>query len=183
MNMFHTLSRALVPLALGLVCLSAAAQWQWLDKDGRKVFSDRAPPSDVPEKSILKRPGGAVRAAKPAEPVAAATADGAAAAVSAPVAAASVPKLSGVDKELADKKKLAEKQAADAESAKRKAEEERIAKAKAENCASAKQSKATLDSGTRIGRVNAKGEREFLDDAQRAAESKRAQSVIDASCK
>ena len=94
-----------------------------------------------------------------------------------------MPKLSGVDKELADKKKLAEKQAAESAAAKRKADEEGVAKAKAENCASAKQSKATLDSGVRIGRVNAKGEREYLDDAARAAETKRAQSVIDTSCK
>lgn len=182
MSMFHSIFRTLAPMALGLVCLSASAQWQWLDKDGRKVFSDRAPPSDVPDKSILKRPGNATRAAAPAV----ANADGTispAAAASAPEGAASAPKLSGVDKELVDKKKLAEKQAADAEATKRKTEEERVTKAKAENCASARQSKATLDSGVRIGRVNAKGEREYLDDAGRAAETKRAQGVIDTSCK
>jgi hypothetical protein len=32
------------------------AQWQWIDKDGRKVYSDRSPPSDIQEKNILKRP-------------------------------------------------------------------------------------------------------------------------------
>ena len=32
----------------------ALAQWQWIDKDGRKVFSDRPPPADVPESKILK---------------------------------------------------------------------------------------------------------------------------------
>ncbi len=171
-------------MALGLVCLSVSAQWQWLDKDGRKVFSDRAPSSDVPDKNILKRPGNTVKAATPAPPNAGTEGTSAAAtAASAPEGAASVPKLSGVDKELIDKKKLAEKQATEAAAAKRKADEDGVAKVKAENCASARQSKATLDAGTRIGRINAKGEREFLDDAGRAAETKRAQSVIDTNCK
>ncbi|MFX6884193.1 DUF4124 domain-containing protein, partial [Acinetobacter baumannii] len=45
--------------------MGAAAQWQWIDKDGRKVFSDRPPPQEIPEKNILKQPGG-TRAARPA---------------------------------------------------------------------------------------------------------------------
>ena len=51
--------------ALCLACmlpLLAQAQWQWIDKDGRKVFSDRAPPSDIPDKNILKQPGSRVAA-------------------------------------------------------------------------------------------------------------------------
>jgi hypothetical protein len=39
--------------------VTALAQWQWIDKDGRKVYSDRSPPSDIPEKNILKMPRGA----------------------------------------------------------------------------------------------------------------------------
>lgn len=175
----------LPPLLAVFACLtgvSAFAQWQWLDKDGRKVFSDRAPTADIPEKSILKRPGG--QAAKPAASIeAAANAEGAGpasvkTAASAPQVAASGLKLSGVDKELEQKKK----QAADAEAAKKKAEEEKITKAKIENCARAKQAKATLESGVRIGRTNAKGEREVLDDAGRADETKRVKAIMDASC-
>jgi hypothetical protein len=52
------LSHALLAALLSLHGVGAWAQWQWLDKDGRKVFSDRAPSPDVPEKNILKRPGG-----------------------------------------------------------------------------------------------------------------------------
>ena len=47
---------------LALACtlpLAAVAQWQWLDKDGRKVFSDKSPPPDIPAKNILKQPGAA----------------------------------------------------------------------------------------------------------------------------
>jgi hypothetical protein len=40
-----------------------------------------------------------------------------------------------------------------------------------------------MDSGMRIARVNAKGEREILDDNQRVAEQRRLQSVIDSDCK
>ena len=40
-----------------------------------------------------------------------------------------------------------------------------------------------LDSGIRIVRANAKGEREFMDDAIRAAETKRLEAVIASDCK
>lgn len=166
--------------SLCLVSLAASAQWQWTDKDGRKVFSDRAPPADILEKNILKRPAG-----RTTPPTAAATSlNGAApapaiAAASAPQGSASTPKLSGVEKELLEKKKKAE----EAELAKRKAEEERIVKAKIENCARAKQAKTSFNSGIRISRINEKGEREIMDDTSRAAEAKRIQSIIDSDCK
>jgi hypothetical protein len=150
------------------------AQWQWLDTDGRKVFSDRAPPPSVPDKAILKRPGGTrVVPALANQDNPNATAD-------APVQAASTaPKISGVDKDLADKKKKAEQE----EAAKRKAEEDKLAKAKAENCSRAKQAKANYDSGVRIAHVNKQGEREIIDDATRATESQRIQTVINSDCK
>lgn len=166
---------------MGAVCLmsmAASAQWQWTDKDGRKVYSDRAPPADVLDKNILKRPG-ARRTAAGMTDASTNTAVTAAVTASAPQGAASGLKLSGVDKELADKKKKAE----EAEVAKRKAEEERILKAKVENCARAKQAKASVDSGLRIARTTEKGEREVMDDAARATEAKRIQSIIEADCK
>ncbi|WP_421956855.1 hypothetical protein [Polaromonas sp.] len=98
---------------------------------------------------------------------------------SAALAKASAPKLSGKDADLEAKKKKAE---AD-EAAKKKAEEEKAAKAKSENCESAKRNVATLQSGVRIATVNSKGEREFFDDDKRAAETKRAQEIVDTSCK
>lgn len=161
--------------------MAASAQWQWTDKDGRKVYSDRAPPADVLEKNILKRPGvRGVAASTPNAPTTiAGTAPTAAAAASAPQTAASAPKLTGVDKELAEKKKKAE----EAEAATRKTEEERALKAKIENCARAKHAKTTFSSGLRVARINEKGEREIMDDAARAAETKRIQSVIDSDCK
>jgi hypothetical protein len=161
---------------LTLACALPAAgfaQWQWIDKDGRKVFSDQSPPADIPANKILKQPGGRAPA-----PDAATTAASAEAASPKP-AAAPAPKISGKDKELEEKKKQAE--AAEAE--KKKAESEKLAKARAENCERAKKAKASFDSGVRITQLNAKGEREFLDDKARASETKRLQGIIDSDCK
>jgi len=167
-------------LVLGCVValpLSVSAQWQWLDKNGKKVFSDQAPPPDVPEKNILRRVGPPPKARSTANPnVDAIPIETEAAAAP---KAADGPKPTGVDKELEEKTKKAE---AD-EKAKQAAEAAKLAKAKAENCSRARESKATMDSGMRIARVNAKGEREILDDNQRVAEQRRLQSVIDSDCK
>jgi hypothetical protein len=179
-------------VATSLWAGTAMAQWTWLDKDGRKVYSDKAPPAEILDKNIIKRPGGQIGAANTAadaaanakarvitDGVAADQAIAAASGASAPQAAASAPKLSSVDKELEKKKKEKE----DAEAAKRKEEEQRVTKAKIETCARAKTAKTTLDSGVRIGITNAKGEREVMEDAARAAEVKRVQGIIDSSCR
>jgi hypothetical protein len=166
-------------LVLGCVValpLSVSAQWQWLDKNGKKVFSDQAPPPDVPEKNILRRVGPPPKARSTANPnVDAIPVETEAAAPK----AADGPKPTGVDKELEERTKKAE---AD-EKAKQAAEAAKIAKAKADNCALARQGKATVDSGVRITRVNAQGEREIMDDTARAAEQKRLQTVINSDCK
>ena len=168
---------AVLFLALFGLSGAAIAQWQWLDKDGRKVFSDLAPSPDVMEKDIISRPK---FAAKPTTPAAK---DAAAGDSIAPVATPSIARTSSspgvLDKEVEAKKK----QAADAEASKRKAEEDRVAKAKAENCTRAKQAKMSFESGVRISRTNASGEREILDDTARAVELKQIQGVIDSDCK
>ncbi|HZY15274.1 MAG TPA: DUF4124 domain-containing protein, partial [Ramlibacter sp.] len=97
----------------------------------------------------------------------------------APAAAAPLlPKPSGQDKALEDKRKQLEA----AEAQKKKAQEERVAAARADNCSRAKSAKTTFDSGVRIARTNAQGEREFLDDQQRAAETERLQKIIARDC-
>ena len=157
--------RPLIVLAACLYALTASAQWQWLDKDGRKVFSDRPPPAHIPEKDILKRPrGGGSTVAAPAP---------APATPSAPAAP------SALDRALQDKRKQAE----DAEVAKRKTEEERNARIRAENCSRAQQAKASFDSGSRIARINEKGEREFMDEAGLALENQRLQASINENCR
>ena len=172
-------------LVFGTVCLFAAtaaqAQWQWIDQNNKKVFSDTAPPPDIPEKNILRRPGPAASSRVTFSPAPAAAPDAgaqAAAPATAPRPAGS-PKPTGVDKELEEKARKAE----EAEKAKQAAEAQKVAQAKAENCQRARQGKATMDSGMRVARLNAQGEREIMDDKMRAAENQRLQSVIDSDCK
>ncbi len=165
-------------LLLGLTltaAIAAQAQYQWVDKDGRRVFSDRPPPADIPAKNVLTQPRGA--RAPQAAPVA-----GPAASASEPASAAAAaprPPAGGVDKVLEEKKKQNEA----AEAARKKADEERAAASRADNCKRAMSAKATLESGMRMARVNDKGEREVLDDAQRAAELKRVNAIIASDCK
>lgn len=158
--------------------LAASAQWQWVDKDGKKVFSDQAPPTDVPEKNIVRRPGSPSArptfAPAPAEPAAAGSEP-----ARPPASTASAARPTGVDKELEEKTRKAE----EAEKAKQAAEAQKVAKAKADNCNRARQGKATFDSGMRVARLNAQGEREVMDDKARAAEQQRLQSIIDSDCK
>lgn len=172
------LKTLVLAFAAGSFTLSAVAQWQWTDKDGRRVFSDRSPPAEIQEKDILKRPASSIR--QTGAPAADLAQTGKpAAAASAPASKASAPKLSGKDAELEARKKKAE----DDDATRKKAEDEKAAKAKADNCERAKTQVATLQSGVRMGSVSASGEREIMDDGKRAMELKRAQDVIESSCK
>lgn len=168
---------------LALACtgsVTALAQWQWTDKDGRKVFSDRAPPVDVPQSHILKQPH-----ALPANAPPAAGADAQAPATALPATARSnapaTPKVapaSGIDKELQEKKAQAEA----AEAARDKAAEAQRAAARADNCTRAQRAKATFASERPIRQTDAQGNVGILSAQERAAEVRRIQSIIDADC-
>lgn len=168
--MKHSISRLLLAgcaLALGLAsALPAAAQWKWKDGAGKVQYSDRPPPASVPERDILQRPSN-VRSFAPA-PVVASPASPVAAAASAP----------GVDKELEARRRQEEQ----AREAKARAEKERVAQVRAENCTRARSYMQTLDSGVRIARTNVQGEREILGDEARAAEAERTREIIAANC-
>ena len=157
---------------LALACtwsLGAVAQWQWLDKDGRKVFSDRPPPIDVPTTRILKQPHGQIAPA----PVPAETA---------PAETAAIPKTapaSGTDKALEAKKAATEA----AEAAKEKAAEAKRAAARADNCTRAQRAKTTFESNRPIRQTNAEGNAVILGAKERAAEMRRIQAIIDSDCK
>lgn len=161
---------AVLAVLLGtLLALPAEAQWKWRDKGGQIQYSDLPPPSGVAEKDILQRPTltsqrtGPVIAAAPA------------------ASAASAPPLlpKGKDPELEAKRKQAEKEQAD----KAKAEEQKLAAMRADNCVRARDQARSLESGLRMARVNAQGEREIVDDNTRAAEIKRVREVIASDCK
>lgn len=164
-------SKFFLLLFIGLAAAtSSSAQWLWLDKDGRKVFSDRPPPTEILEKNVLKRPGApASEAVLVPAPVA-----------STPKSAASQAlKPSNKEPSLEAKKKQAEAE----EAAKRKAESDKNAAAKLDNCARAKQGLSTLQSGIRLFTTNAAGERAVMDDQAKAAEAKRLQDTVASDCK
>lgn len=161
-----------------LLSFDATAQWAWTDKEGHQVFSDRAPPVSVPEKSIFRRPdlnatanrqdiSANVGVPEPAAKTAAPTQSN-----------ASSPQAAGVDKDLAERMK----KAAQVQAMQRKAEEDRISQLKADNCQRARLAQKTLDSGVRLSQINIRGEREVMDDAARAAETKRIRSIVESDC-
>ncbi len=162
----------LAAVCASTICLPAAAQWKWRDKNGQTQYSDLPPPPGVSDKDILARPSAQARVA-PTAAAAASAASGASAAASAPLAA------KGVDSELEAKRKLAEQADVD----RRKADEARLAALRADNCVRARDQMRTLDSGLRIARVNARGEREEMDDATRAEETRRAREAIASECR
>ena len=189
----YTPSMKLIKLLLLCVAMGAGvpamAQWQWVDKDGRKVFSDRPPGLDVPEKNILKRPkgyGGASGAktsgtgpalrdvAAPEDGESATPAEGAATAAAKPSAKGA----NGKDKELETKKAAEDKVKADAD----KAAKEKQATAKADNCKRAQQAKAMYDTGKAVRMPNEKGEMVFQNAEQRATEVKRTDEAIFNNC-
>jgi hypothetical protein len=171
MILSFTLHRRLAGLSLAAVaCLllstPAEAQWKWRDSRGQIHISDIPPPRDIPEKDVLQRPEPSVR--KPA-PVAAASA------AAATAAAGKAP----VDPELEERRKRSEQEQA----ARAEADKQKAAAVRKDNCQRAREQLATLDSGQRIARVKADGEREILDDEQRAKESRRAREIIASECR
>lgn len=167
--------RHLLPAALAAVLAATAAgplhaQWKWRDKSGQIHASDLPPPRDIADKDVLQRPAAPVRRASP--PAAAASAASAAPGL----VPAAAPR---VDPELEARRRAAEEQ----QRQKQAQEEQRVAAARAENCERARAQLRTLDSGIRVARVNDKGEREILDDAQRADEVQRARNVVASDCR
>jgi len=158
---------ATLGLALGT---AASAQWQWRDKNNQMHFTDVPPPSDIPDKDILKRPPSAKQL--PASPPPAA-------APASALDAASAPGSNKLEAEAEARRAKAEQE----EKAKKKAADEANAAARADNCARAKRQMTALDSGMRISRVNDKGEKEFLDDKARADEAQHTRAVIASDCK
>lgn len=162
------MAAALLLLALA----SAQAQYVWKDSKGQMHASDQPPPRDVADKDVIRRPA----ATKPATvPAAAPASAAAAAAAAARPRSASAP----VDPELAQRRARAEQEA----KAKAQADAQRIAAQRAENCQRARAHLATLESGTRLVRVDAQGDRIVVEDAVRNREAAEARSVMASDCR
>ena len=127
---------------------ASAQQYRWTDKDGRVQYGD-APPAGA-NATALRVPSG------PA---------------SAPAAA---PK---GEAPLSPEEQFRKRQKEAAEAREKQAKAEQEAREKKENCTRAQASLRQLESGQRIGAIDAKGERYYLDEAQVAQEAAKARQA------
>mgnify|MGYP003694323863 CR=1 FL=1 len=172
-SVFRTVMAAAAAV-LVLVSLPAEAQWKWKDTSGRIQYSDLPPPAGTPDQDILSRPtaprrcrhrrAGRLGRRRPR---------------SAPPWRSSAVMPKGVDPELEAKRKKAEDDVARQEEGRAGARRGR----QADNCSRAQTQLRDLESGLRVIRTNEKGEREYLDDKQRAEETKHAKDMIAADCR
>ncbi len=152
-------------LAAAVFAVSSHAQlYKWVDKDGRTRYSDR-PPVGIQATPLSPPPAPASASTAPA------TGDSAKDAKKGPLTPAEQ------EVEFRRRVKEAQEAAAKSEQAQREADERK------ENCARAREMLSTLESGQRIARSDAKGERFYLDDAQRVQETAKARDAVASWCK
>jgi len=158
----------LLALTIGtwIVAAPAGAQtYKWTDAEGKVHYTDQPPPANAKEQATIKRkPWASTPAAAPTP-----AENGAQAAKA----------KTYVEQEAAFKKRQVE--AAEREAAEKKKATE--TSEKKQNCAQARSQLKTLQAGGRITYTNAKGERDYLNDAQVAQEIERAKQSADTWCK
>ena len=172
-------------VSAGFVSTPSEAQWAWKDGNGRLVYSDRPPPSDIKAAQVVRQPGTQVLAnpapasgplddaAKPAD---AKSSDAKSSdAKSAPPSTA--PK-TVAEREMEFRKRQQER----ADGDKKSAEEQTKSATKTADCDRARGYMKSLEDGVRITRTDAAGNREFLDDAARAVEAERTRKIIQSTC-
>lgn len=157
------MKHALVLLAAALLTFGAQAQtYKWVDKDGKVRYGDVPPPGV--KATPIRAPSSGVSAPAP-------DAQAGKAAKKGPLTPAEQ------EQEFRKRRESAEKASEDA------AREKKEQAAKKENCDRAREYLRGLESGQRIARVDAQGERSFMDDAQREQETARARESVQEACK
>lgn len=161
-----TTRRVVAGAALLLAAGLCQAQYAWIDEKGVRQFSDRPPPTSTPLNKILRQPGGVP------DPLAAQT----------PAQTPSAEDLANKPKgppTLAERDiDFAKRAKADAESAKKNAEDATRKSDLKENCDAAHAAKTQLESGARISTTDKNGERGYISDAERAQRLQKANKAI-----
>lgn len=139
--------------ALALVPIASAQMYKYVDKNGKTVYTDQPPPEADPK--AMRIPSSATGGSAPA------------------------PGKSAVAQDK-DNQKGKEKAA---EGAKKEEEKAAYAKAEAERCESAKAAYQQYAMGGRIAKLNDKGEKEFLGDAEIDAARERSRAQMEQLCK
>jgi hypothetical protein len=177
----------LKPIAAALILTSLAATataevYTWKDANGRVHFSDQPPPN-VEVKPTRPAAGPRYAPATPADTASAQSGPAATAAVQSEPnsnvpAAQSGPK-TALEKEL----ELKQRRAAEQEAETKRKDEQARAEEKKRYCDGLRNNITMLERGGRVTQTNAKGEREFLDDAQMKQEADRARAQMARDCK
>ncbi|MEO8718646.1 MAG: DUF4124 domain-containing protein [Burkholderiales bacterium] len=154
----------IVILALMLAFASAASaqMYRWVDKDGRVHYTTTPPPPGVTSRTLQ---------APSASPPAAAPDD---AAKDAAGKEERKGPLTPAEQEQEFRKRQIEAQKA----REKETTAARDTEIKQQNCARARDAQATFESGQRIGRTSAQGERYYLDDEARAREADAARQAV-----
>lgn len=148
------LQAALAVTALGIT-LPASAICKWKDEQGRVQYSDAPPPGVRCEGTVSVPPPTSSGAAAP-------------------------PRSRTVqEQEMEFRKRRLEREEAE----KKQEKEKEVADAKRQNCEYARAQLAGLQSGGRIARSDASGQRSFMSDEEIAAEAVKAQKMVDQYCK
>ncbi len=167
-------------LLTALAAPSAWAQYRWKDANGQVHASDLPPPREIPDKDILQRPTAGQRPVVPVGSVASPAPSRKASPEQATTTAAPGRPASGpVDPVLDSRRKQAETESR----ARARSDDERQAAQRADNCRRAREQLANLDSGQRLTRQNAQGERVVLDDTARASDADAARRVLASDCR
>jgi hypothetical protein len=158
--------KTLLFLALAVVAGSAQAQIKCWNEGGKRVCGD-APPAGA-KVTTLRGPSG------PADPVPSAAGKDAAK----DAKGAKRGPLTPAEQEQEYRKRQSES----AKAAEKQAAERKDAEGKRENCENAREALRSFESGGRIARTDAKGERYFMDENQIAAETAKARQVVKDNC-
>jgi hypothetical protein len=163
----------------GFTSTPSEAQWAWKDGNGRLVYSDRPPPSDIKAANIVRQPSTQALAnpAPASGPLDDAGKPSDAKNSDAKTPAPNAPKTIA-ERDMEFRKRQQER----ADSDKKAAEEQTKSAAKTAECERARGYMRSLEDGIRITKTDAAGNREFLDDAQRAAEVERTRKIIQSAC-
>ena len=148
----------LISLVLMMFATAAAAQlYKWVDKDGKVRYGDTPPPGV--KATPLKGPSGAAAA---------------------PSTATKGEKDKG--EKLSPEAAFRKRQEEAAKDQEKQAKSQQEAAAKQENCARAQEALRSLESGQRLARIDAKGERYYLEDADVARETAKARQAMQQAC-
>ena len=150
------LSRSALAALLLLGASAAHAQYVWIGPNGTRQYSDRPPPPGTPASKIVEAPGRPALASPEPAP--------------APDAPAGSPAQASNPPTLAEREAAFRERSKAREEDERKSQEEATRQRRlAEHCASARETQAQLDSGIRIARIGADGQKTYMSDDEKAA--------------